>query len=99
LDRVVHFEPLQSSAMTRIARKYLEQLCGRAESGGMKLSLPEALAERLAEKAGKKDGARQLRRIVQEQVEGPLAEFLLHCTKRPGKIVGRIENEKLHFYD
>jgi len=99
LDRIVHFEPLQENTMIRIAGKYLQQLSDRAEAGGIRLSLPEKLAAHLAKQAGKKDGARQLRRIVQEQVEGPLAEYLLRCAKRPGKVVGRLENEKLCFYD
>ena len=99
LDRIVHFSPLQKNTLTQIAAKFLQQLCDRAENSGIRLSLPENLAEQLAQKAEKKDGARQLRRIVQEQVEGPLAEFLLHCAKRPGKVNGFWENEKICFHD
>ena len=99
LDRVVHFTPLQEETLELIVSKYLKALCNRAESGGIRLSLPEDLAKVLSQQPLKKGGARQLRRVVQEQVEGPLAEFLLRCSKRPGKVTARWEQGNLRFFD
>ena len=99
LDRVVHFVPLQEEALEQIVSKYLKQLCARAESNGIRLCLPEDLPKVLSRQPLKKGGARQLRRVVQEQVEGPLAEYLLRCSKRPGKVAARWEEGHLHFFD
>jgi len=97
LDGVIPFVPLDGDAMVGIARKYLILLQKRAENSGINLQLPEELPEMIA-KQGKNDGgARQIRRLVQEQVEGPLAMYLLKCTKRPNKLKGKLENGKLTF--
>ena len=97
LDRVVHFESLQDSAMEAITRKYLTLLQNRTAAMGIQLLFPEDLAARLG-KAGKgKGGARALRRVVQEQVEGPLASYLLGCSRKPGKICARMDGERICF--
>ena len=97
LDRIVCFESLRQSTIEAIARKYLEQLQQRVEQQGVLLQLPEELATELAAKCKAKDGARQMRRIVQEEVEGPLAECLLKNSRKTPKIKGVWENGKLHF--
>ena len=98
LDRIVSFAPLDSKAMEAIAQKYLQALCDRLEELGVKLTLPENLAGYLTGHCKAKDGARYLRRLVQDEVEGPLAEYLLRCGKRPGKIEVLQEGEKLSFH-
>jgi len=97
LDRVVCFDPLNSSSMEAIAQKYLDQLNQRLAVQGAVLQLPEDLACRLAKDCKAKDGARQLRRMVQEQVEGPLAEYLLKNNRKTAKIRGVLENGQLCF--
>ena len=97
LDRVVHFESLQDTAMEEIARKYLTLLQKRTAVQGIQLLLPGELAAHLGKIGKGKGGARQLRRIVQEQVEGPLAAYLLGCSRKPGKIQVRLEGEKVCF--
>ena len=99
LDRIVCFQPLSKDALEEITNQQLEILCRRGESCGIKLSLPERLATVLMEKVQKKDGARQIRHLVETQVESPLSEFLLRSGKRSGKVTGRLEGEKLHFYE
>jgi ATP-dependent Clp protease ATP-binding subunit ClpC len=97
LDKTVVFEPLNRESMIRIAQKYLNQLAERASVVGMALQLPEELPALLTEKCRNKDGARQLRRMVQSQVEGPLASFLLRCPRKPAKIQVRVENGEVCF--
>ncbi len=97
LDKIVYFQPLQESAMTGIVEKYLQQLRDRTAANGIQLYFPEELASTLRRKAGKRDGARQLRRIVQEQVEGPLAVYLLQSGKKNAKIRAKLENDELQF--
>jgi ATP-dependent Clp protease ATP-binding subunit ClpA len=98
LDRIVYFGALDQTAMETIAQKYLNQLQKRISPQGLQLQLPQELAHMLAERCKEKGGARALRRLVQEEVEGPLASFLLECSRRPTKIKGNLENEKLCFY-
>jgi len=97
LDKIVCFQPLQDQAMEGIARKYLEQLQQRAAVSGIQLHLPEELARELGSIVVCQGGARQLRSLVQERVEGPLAVFLLNCSKKPSHIRSELENGTLHF--
>ena len=97
IDRTVHFDALGRGAMEAIAWKYLHQLQSRAAAIGTQLQLPQEAAAFLLEKTGGKDGARQLRRLVQSEVEGPLAAFLLGCSRKPGKVKLRLEAGKVSF--
>ena len=86
LDRVVTFEPLDGTVMEAVAGKYLHQLQQRVESQGIQLHYPENLAARLSRECSRREGARQLRRLVQTRLEGPLADYLLRCSRNPGKL-------------
>ena len=97
IDHIIRFAPLGQGAMEAIAHKYLEQLRNRAETMGMQLLLPQELPGLLCRECKGKSGARQLRKRVQSQVEGPLAAFLLSCSRRPGKVKGVMEGENLRF--
>ena len=76
LDRIVCFKPLDDRAMEQVADKFLRLLGDRSKRAGVELHLPGELAAHLR-CVGKDGGARQLRKLVQERVEGPLAQFLL----------------------
>ena len=97
IDRQVFFRSLDQQAMESIAQKYLNDLLDRCRSGGVELQLPQDLAKMLCGSNPGKDGARQLRRLVQDQVEGPLAMFMLKSGKRKGRICGTLEKGKLTF--
>ncbi len=97
LDKVVYFKPLQPEAMEGIVNKYLCQLQKRMAANGVQLVLPEGLARELGASAQKQGGARQLRRLVQDRVEGPLASFLLKNGKKMVKIKSCWEAGELHF--
>ena len=96
LDKIVCFAPLEERAVEGITEKYLEQLRQRAEAGGMQLQLPQELAQVLGKNLGKA-GARNIRRTVQEKVEGPLAVYLLKCGKKPTKIKAILKDDTLQF--
>jgi len=97
IDQTVCFEKLGRGAMEAIVWKYLRQLQERAASIGTQLSYPQELSGWILEKAGVTDGARQLRRLVQSEVEGPLAAFLLGCSRKPGKIRVQLEQGTVSF--
>ena len=97
IDQIVHFNPLKQEDMECIARKYLCQMIERARRNDICLLLPADLPQKLALGCNHQSGARQLRHLVQDKVEGPLAEFLLQCNKKPGKIKSKWENDKITF--
>jgi ATP-dependent Clp protease ATP-binding subunit ClpC len=97
LDQIISFAPLGQTELTAIAQKYLEQLKERMETIGIRLTLGEGIAAHLSAQCKPRDGARHLRRLVQSQVEGPLAEELLGNGKKPAEIHGGIRNGEIFF--
>ena len=97
LDASIRFEPLGKDAMEHIAEKYLRALQERAAAAGIQLNLPGELAASLCQRCRGKDGARQLRRLVQTEVEGALSSFLLGCSRRPTRVRGSIHEGVLSF--
>lgn len=86
LDQIIPFAPLGEKEMEAIAGKYLTQLQGRMEKITIRLDLPANLPSYFSGQCKSKDGARHLRRLIQSQLEGPLSEELLKCSKKPSKI-------------
>ncbi|MBR5126069.1 MAG: ATP-dependent Clp protease ATP-binding subunit [Oscillospiraceae bacterium] len=97
LDGMIPFAALEDSAMEAIARKYLRQLQDRVELLGTQLVIPEELAVCLGNRCRGRDGARNLRRLVQSEVEGPLAAFLLRFGRKPARLRLCMEGERIHF--
>ena len=97
LDKKVSFRSLDRAALARIAKKYLLELTDRSKTAGIQLQLSEKVVDLLQCQNAPKDGARQIRRLVQEQVEGPLAAFLLRCGKKNICVQGRVEDGKMCF--
>ena len=97
LDATVCFHPLGREAMQQIAEKYLAELRQRAAASGIQLQLPPELAGELCRQWDEKSGARQLRRRVQQRVEGALAAYLLQSTRRVTRVRGWLENGELRF--
>jgi len=97
LDSTVHFDALEEDTMVAIAWKYLRQLQQRTQNIGIQLQIPEELAQMLCGQCRGKGGARQLRRMVQTQVEGPLASYLLRCGRSGGKIKLKPEGNSILF--
>ena len=97
LDGIVCFDPLDSQAMDAIAGKYLAQLKNRMEPLGVQLQFPEDLAHSLGSRCSLKEGARALRRMIQQEVENPLANHLLKSTKKQTKLRGILKEGQLQF--
>ena len=97
LDQLVCFQRLDDKSMECIARKYLLQLYSRARAAGVELELPKELPLLLSGQSQSAGGARNLRRLVQDRVEGPLADYLLKNGKKGTKINAKLENDILVF--
>ncbi len=97
LDQIVHFKALGADSMEAIGRKYLHQLQDRTKTMGIRLDIPEEVTPWLCAQCGKKDGARQLRRLVQARVEGPLASCLLRAGDGCGAVTACLRENELVF--
>ena len=97
VDKIVAFSRLQDHSLEKIAEKYLNQLQDRMAGQGMQILFPGELSGWLAKQCRGKDGARHLRRLVQDRVEGPLAEHLLRNAKKNGKIRTLLRDDILQF--
>lgn len=98
VDEIVCFNPLSKENMEHIASKYLTQLQTRAIASNMNLSFPKELPKLLAAKLNTKSGgARQMRRIVQDNVEEPLSDYLLRCEESPAALCCVVKEDKLYF--
>ena len=84
--------------MEHIAARQLSKLLDRAKAGGIQLQLPKELPSVLGGLCHKQGGARQIRRLIQERVESPLAVFLLQCGKKPARIRAELDKDTLRFH-
>ncbi len=99
LDKIVHFRSLDKQMMEKIAEKELSYLHQRTAAVGVDLKLAPELATSLAAACKQQGGARQLRHLVQERLEAPLAELLLRSDGLPEQVSAEIREDKieLHF--
>ncbi len=95
IDCIAAFSPLRLADLTQIARNQLAALCGRAERVGCRLLAGDDAAELLARRAQKKaGGARELRHLIQSELESPLAQMLLSRDALPTVTVA-VRDERL----
>ena len=97
LDKIIAFSHLSKEALYDIAGKYLRQLVQRLDENGTMLRFGDGMEHFLVEKCTGKDGARQLRSIVQTEVEGPLAEFLLIQSSCKKCVLGSVRDGEILF--
>jgi ATP-dependent Clp protease ATP-binding subunit ClpC len=95
LDRIIHFKPLTLEAEMAIAGKYLSGLEKRVETMGIPLLLSSQLREHFARRCCKQGGARQIRSLIQQELEAPLATLLLQNSGKPEKIQVEVKNERI----
>ena len=95
IDCIACFRKLDGKDLQKIAEKQLASLQQRAQRRAVKLSFAPEVCELLAEKAlGKSSGAREIRRLIQTELEAPLSLRLLsaegcsraHAAVQEGKI-------------
>ena len=98
LDKIVHFSSLSEQTVASIADKYLHQLRQRTLSAGVELELPEGLAAHLGSRCPGSGGARQLRGLIQQELESPLATILLQSSQKPEKVRVALKNERIFCY-
>jgi ATP-dependent Clp protease ATP-binding subunit ClpC len=85
LDGVLVFNSLNEQDCVKIARNQLAQVGSFLKESGIELEFAPSVARRVARIGFNPDyGARELRRIIQSQVEEPLSEQILRGEFGPG---------------
>jgi ATP-dependent Clp protease ATP-binding subunit ClpC len=96
IDQTIVFKPLGPNELVAIARLQLKEVAERLAQQGIKLVASKGVAQFVAERGSDPDqGARILRKIIQDEIENPLAAKLLaggkaKATVRVGVTKGRI---------
>lgn len=78
IDEIVLFQPLQKDEVKSIAKLQIEKLRKRASENGIELEITEAAVNEIAGIGYDPTyGARPLKRVLQKQIENPLATAIL----------------------
>ncbi len=83
IDRVCLFARLQENDLKKVAEKELHELMDRLKKRGVKIQTNDAILKSLAAAVNPKLGARDIRRVIEEKIERPLADKFLQHVKRP----------------
>ena len=97
LDQIIPFGALGAKELEAIAAKQLKQLQKRMDDIEIQLLLPEDLPAHFSSQCKGRDGARDLRRLIQSELEGPLADELLRNGKKPQQICAGLQDGRILF--
>jgi len=99
IDETIIFQQLTREDLVRIAEIQIKHLQQRLAARDMTLTLTDQAKERLAKKGfDPAYGARPLKRLIQQEIENPLAKRILNGEFAPGdKIVVDASGEVLTF--
>jgi len=88
LDEVLQFRDLDAGTAVRIAGKKLFELAMRARDGGHRVAFTRAVARWVGLRGFSAEyGAREVRRIVQREIEPRIADFILEQQPDPGRLL------------
>ena len=94
IGEIVYFQELDSDAVEAIAQKQLSSLESRAAQRGFRVRFTPAVARWVARRGFRPEsGARELRRVVQREIEPRLSELLL----AKGEATVRVKGGNLAF--
>lgn len=88
IDDVIVFRPLEREQIHRIVELQLQQLATRLADNGLRLDISEAAIQRIANEGyDPQFGARPLKRVIQRELQNPLATELLKSSYPEGSTV------------
>jgi len=98
VDSRVLFDPLDSSTLKLIAKKNIIQLAEQLAEEGWILSVAPELLDFIMKKSyNPAYGAREISRIVRQEIAQPLAEIILQGNIPPGTILAEIKKDVVNF--
>ncbi|MDE6088563.1 MAG: ATP-dependent Clp protease ATP-binding subunit, partial [Oscillospiraceae bacterium] len=78
IDEIIVFKPLTEKDYTAIAGLMLDEMKNPLEEKGIMLEYEQGALEKIAKEAfGKRYGAREIRRVLRDRVEDPVAEEMI----------------------
>ncbi len=96
VDEIVVFDPLSKESFAKIAALMLDELKEPLADKGLTFDYEEAALAVIAEKAyGKKGGARDLRKVIRQEVEDPLCTMLVEQEVPPTVVRVSAENGEI----
>ena len=88
LDKIIVFKPLDLKAARRIVELQINELGGRLAERGIRLELSKKAIDHIAKKSfSPEKGAREIRRVIQEDIENKIAERIL---------AGQVQKDKIN---
>jgi len=88
IDDVVTFHPLRRDEIRQIVQLQLKSLATRLDEAELKLDWTEAAIDRIADEGyDPAYGARPLKRVIQREIQNPLATALLRSAYPPGTTI------------
>ena len=88
IDDVVTFQPLARNQIHRIVRLQLKSLGKRLDDAGLIMKISEAAIEQIADEGyDPAYGARPLKRVIQREIQNPLASSLLKNSYPQGSTI------------
>ncbi len=92
LDSIIFFAPLHRDAITKIVVKELERIQTSMQAHGSAFRWNTKVVQILANSYDPQEGGRGIKRIIQKQIEGPLADLLLtHGKQKPVSFTARVK--------
>ncbi len=95
LDEIIRFKPLGEPEMIRVAQNMLEEMRVELLSRDLLVSFDPGIAAHLVSKTKSKGSSRQLRSLMREEIEDPLAIALLSMPE--GELHVSLEGNKIEF--
>jgi len=88
IDEVIEFGSLSVDDCEAIAKLQLDEMAGYLERTGVRLRFTPALIRHIAKLGWSPEyGARELRRLIRDQVENPLTEHLINARFKRGDTI------------
>ncbi|MCC9643779.1 ATP-dependent chaperone ClpB [Rhodopirellula sp. JC740] len=88
IDDTVIFHPLQQTQIRRIVELQLEDLRSRLAANGLSVEISDAAVDRIADEGyDPAYGARPLKRVIQREVQNPLATAILKNSYPEGTVI------------
>ena len=88
IDVVTVFHPLSFEQIATIAKMFIGNLNKRLKNQGASLKVTESALKYLIYKGYNPEyGARPLRRLIEQEIEDKIAEYILSNTLQPGSVI------------
>ena len=99
IDEIIVFKPLTEKDYTAIAGLMLDEMKNPLEEKGITLEYEQGALEKIAKEAfGKRYGAREIRRVLRDRVEDPVAEEMIDNGTILHKILVSTEHDAVKIY-